>query len=50
MNANNIVYLKTQEKPEPIIDSDYFGSEKIPVNDLLSLIDLMKKSKENGNS
>jgi hypothetical protein len=48
MNANNIVYLKTQEKPEPLID--YFGSEKIPVNDLLSLIDLIKKAKENGNT
>lgn len=50
MNANNVIYLKPQEKPEPIIDSDYFGSEKIPVNDLLSLIDLIKKAKENGNS
>ena len=50
MNANNIVYLKTQEKPEPVIDADYFGSEKIPVHDLLSLIDLMKKAKENGST
>lgn len=50
MNANNVIYLKPQEKPEPVIDADYFGSEKIPVSDLLSLIDLMKKVKENGNT
>jgi len=50
MNSNNVVQFKTVEQKEPIIDSDYFGSEKIPVNGLLTLLDILKNAKDkNGN-
>lgn len=51
MKANNVIQFKREKPEEPVIDSDYFGSEKIPVSDLLSLLDLLKQSKDkNGNS
>lgn len=51
MNSNNVIQLKVTEQKEPIIDSDYFGSEKVPVTDLLSLLEILKNTKEkNGNN
>lgn len=46
MNSNNVIEFKKVEKPEPVVDADYFGSEKIPVHDLLSLLDMMNKNKK----
>ena len=45
MNSNNVIEFKKVEKPEPVVDADYFGSEKIPVHDLLSLLDMLKNNK-----
>jgi hypothetical protein len=50
MNANNILQFKTVESEDPIIYSDYFESEKIPVSDMLSMLELLQKAKENGNT
>lgn len=51
MNSNNVIQLKSVEKQEPIIDSDYFGTERSTTTNFLSLIELIKQSKEkNGNS
>jgi hypothetical protein len=45
MNSNNVIEFKRVENTESLIDADYFGSEKIPVHDLLSLLDLLKQNK-----
>jgi hypothetical protein len=45
MNSNNVIEFKRVENTEPLIDADYFGSEKIPVHDLLTLLDLLKQNK-----
>jgi hypothetical protein len=45
MNSNNVIEFKRVENPEPLVDADYFGSEKIPVHDLLSLLDFLKQNK-----
>jgi len=31
------------KKPEPVIDSDYFGSELFPISDFLQALDQAKK-------
>lgn len=46
MNSNNIIQFKSIEKNEVVVPADYFGSEKIPVSDLLSMLDLLQKSKD----
>jgi len=46
MNSNNVIQFKKVENPDPVIDADYFGSEKIPVHDLLTLLDMIIKNKK----
>lgn len=34
------------KRPEPVIDSDYFGSETLPITDLLQALDEVKRRKQ----
>ncbi len=39
--TSNVVQFPA--RPEPIIAADYFAAETIPVNDLLSMLELLKQ-------
>jgi len=42
--TSNVVQFPA--RPEPIIAADYFASETIPVNDLLSMLELLKQAQK----
>lgn len=47
MTTSNVIQFPA--RPEPVIAADYFASETIPVNDLLSMLELLKQTQKAAN-
>jgi hypothetical protein len=47
MTTSNVVQFPA--RPEPIIAADYFATETVPVNDLLSMLELLKQTQKAAN-
>ena len=47
MTTSNVVQFPA--RPEPIIAADYFASETVPINDLLSMLELLKQTQKAAN-
>ena len=45
--TSNVVQFPA--RPEPIIAADYFATETVPVNDLLSMLELLKQTQKAAN-
>lgn len=44
MTTSNVIQFPS--RPEPVVAADYFASETIPVNDLLSMLELLKQAQK----
>lgn len=44
MTTSNVIQFPA--RPEPIIAADYFATETVPVNDLLSMLELLKQAQK----
>lgn len=47
MTTSNVIQFPA--RPEPVIAADYFASETVPINDLLSMLELLKQTQKAAN-
>ena len=47
MTTSNVIQFPA--RPEPVIAADYFATETVPINDLLSMLELLKQTQKAAN-